>query len=128
MLGFAGCSLAFLQELAKNSRYLDTNQKLSHAAMGGNLPEVKRMLGRGADPNFEDIWTPLQAAVQNRNRPMIRLLLERGADPHRRTYSYPAPLDEARKAVAAGEKVQDIVRLLENAATHRTVPGPVPGG
>jgi hypothetical protein len=60
----------------------DKNRALIDAALQGNLPEVKKLLSEGADPNakFEDDTTSLILASAMGHREVAGLLLEKGAD------------------------------------------------
>ena len=57
---------------------------LHTAAQQGNVPEVRRLLAEGADPNARepgDNTTPLHWAAARRNADIARMLLDAGADP-----------------------------------------------
>jgi ankyrin repeat protein len=57
---------------------------LPTAAMIGDLAEVQRLVGSGADVNEQDSggWTPLMYAAQKGRLEVAELLLEKGADPN----------------------------------------------
>jgi ankyrin repeat protein len=60
---------------------------LQHAALTGDITEIRRLLALRADPNTTDLagWTPLHAAASGGHADAIRELLRSGADPMRRT-------------------------------------------
>jgi ankyrin repeat protein len=53
---------------------------LQQAALHGDVQKAKSLLAQGADPNFTDMWSPLEAAVQNEDLPMAKVLIGSGAD------------------------------------------------
>jgi ankyrin repeat protein len=55
---------------------------LHAAALHGNLPEVERLIGAGADPGARDLdgFTPLHLAAQEFQVEAALMLLEAGAD------------------------------------------------
>ncbi len=60
------------------------DMKFLQEAYNGNLPEVKAMLEKGADPNMSapNGKTALMAACHSGHRKVAELLLEKGADPN----------------------------------------------
>jgi ankyrin repeat protein len=64
----------------------DQRHPLEKAAQEGNLPEVKRLLASGTDPNDQGAFgSPLNAAASHPNNvEIIQLLLSAGANPNGR--------------------------------------------
>lgn len=75
-----GCTAVFLYQVRSHFRALERDMYLAGAALANDLESAKRLLEEGANPNYLDCWTSLEAAVQNNNLPMVKLLLDHGAD------------------------------------------------
>ncbi|MDR1305474.1 MAG: ankyrin repeat domain-containing protein [Verrucomicrobiales bacterium] len=63
-------------------------ERLVDAAFRGDVPELARLLQRGADVNYhgENDWTPLTKAASVNQLPSVKFLLARGADPNATHY------------------------------------------
>ena len=89
------------------------NQKLRDAASAGDLQEVTRLLGKGADPNElepETGNTALVLAAYRNHEPIVAALLQRGrADPNLQARSGFSPLFTA---ASEGDAALGCVRLL----------------
>ena len=68
--------------------------ELYSAAEAGDLVEVQRLLGAGADPSAGDWsgWTPLHAAAERGDTTVVAALLEAGARPDLATETAHTPL------------------------------------
>ncbi len=96
-------------DLAKLLKGHGAELALPTAAMLGDLAEVQRLVGAGADVNEQDSdgWTPLMYAAQKGRLEVAKLLLEKGADPiTRRKDGSTAFMD------AIGSAQIDTIRLL----------------
>lgn len=89
------------------------NQKLRDAASAGDLQEVTRLLGKGADPNElepETGNTALVLAAYRNHEPIVATLLQQGrADPNLQARSGYSPLFSA---ASQGDAALGCVRLL----------------
>ena len=72
-------------EFLENKSGVMGRTPLRRACTGGNLPVVKLLLERGADPNETtlDGRSPLWIALESKDLEMVKLLCRYGADPHR---------------------------------------------
>ena len=73
----------FIPALSYGQSLLTLNKKLYHAVEKKSAQEVKQLLDKGADPNFQHSfnYTPLMGASYSGSADIVKLLLEAGADP-----------------------------------------------
>ena len=95
---------------------------LHHAALRGDIDEVRALLAQGADPNaFEEFGsTPLHFAADDGHIEIVRLLLEAGADVnfHLESKIGNTPLGEA-----AGHCSREMAGLLLQFGADPTIRG-----
>lgn len=91
---------------------------LRQAALAGDLPEVRRLLDSGADPNAPDVGSPLYFAAQRGHTDVVTLLVERGADVNAVTR-----FGTALQIAARGNRTSIVELLLRNGADPN-----LPGG
>jgi ankyrin repeat protein len=85
---------------------------LHSAAAGNHIAIVRKLVGRGADPNARaaDGSTPLHSAAQNGAIEMVRFLIGCGSDPYARNLEGRSPID-----LALEQGHDAVVRLVEDA-------------
>ena len=120
----AGCSL--FSDPEKNDTPV-VQVSLPEAVWKGNLDQVKKCLGRGADVAKSDRRgrTPLHLAVMRENLEITRCLLEHGADVNCQDDEGRTPLH-----IAFQVKKKDISDLLIERGAERTIQdvyGRIPG-
>jgi hypothetical protein len=97
--------------LNPNARDASGYTALIYAARGGNVPMMRLLTSRGADPNLADAavnsWTPLLHAVHKAQPRATAALLDAGANPNATDPDGTTPL-----MMAAGYGYADIVRIL----------------
>ena len=84
-----GCVGTVFYQVSRSARSLERSMNLAIATGDNDLQTARRLLAEGADPNYEDCWTPLDMAVQNDNYEMVKLLLNHGAKPYHISQSGP---------------------------------------
>ena len=97
---------------------------LSEAVRNGNLRQVKKLLIRGANVNYEDISgnTPLNLAAERKNARMVKLILDMGkgkVDVNKKNERGQTPLLNAIWGFETADKVRIVKMLLENLNTDR---------
>ena len=74
----------------KESNFEMSSKSLSRAVRGGNMPVVKLLLQRGADPegSSDDHFSPLLHAISERHEEIVKVLLDTGkVDVNRKTFA-----------------------------------------
>jgi ankyrin repeat protein len=103
-------------ELLARAAYLKLTKALRKACIRGDLPEIERLLNRGADVNARNKSgaTPLLLAVhRDGNMDAVHWLLKAGADVNKADFSGNTPLIAA---VRPGE-LQTVATLVEHRAS-----------
>jgi ankyrin repeat protein len=109
-LVFAGASLA---ETVNN----DLDAALIKAAFSGDLPEVRHLLGKGADVNAKrsDGITALMGASLEGHQEVVELLLAKKADVDAKVYFFGYSGGATACDLASQKGHQEIVKLLVRA-------------
>ncbi len=105
------------------SVFRNRDTKACVAAWQGDLPQLRRLVAKGADVNarrsrgflkWDRSMTPLHFAADRGDTNMVQYLLEQGADPHLKTASGKTALDMAQSAA--------VKQLLTEALQKPTAP------
>jgi len=105
---FVSLSIAS-SSMADYEKFQENNEQLLQAAKNGQLPEVSRLLGEGANVNYRDRYGigPLQAAAGRGELEMVKVLLLAGADAKALALDGCTPLH-----MAAGRGHFEVAKLL----------------
>lgn len=90
------------------AQYNGLGRRLQDAALNGRTAEAQDLIAQGADVNYDDMWTPLQGAIQNHHVDTIKLLIAAGANVNKRSEGGAAALQTAKQY---GDPV--IIKLLK---------------
>lgn len=98
----------------------DLNADLIKAAFSGNLQEIERLLGKGANVNAkrENGITPLIGASIEGHQEAVELLLARGADVDAKAYFFGRTGGATACDFASQKGHQEIVKLLVRAGAY----------